>query len=300
MEIKDSSTEILKQAPTSLPEFTTATLKTYDSITRTNKTVASQMVSLDGVILSREFSETDNSEEQDSYLEEVKLGYYDPRYKGSTYYIVRMGYSEISYYSNNMWTDPSDPSYFLRWKRTLNKFRAELTYLDIEVDRFSWKRPPLQVTTSSTNQPVLYIPLPSPFLVVSANVGSAVRSSVSSNWPLKVYRGGEIVENYSSILMTDPNLEVYIEGEPPINLPITVTIVLYGEYAWTSIYPVSSGEPQVLIHPIESQNKLQPPGKNFSANFWNTNPKQNVMSNYQSRSSQPPSFNVPPTPAPTI
>lgn len=302
MEITNQAHSDLKNSPVELPQFTTATLKTYVPIIRGYIPSATQLVSINGDILSREYVEVDASP-QKTFIEEINLGRYEERYEGSTYYLVTTYYSQIKYRSNNIWISPTDPSYFLRWQKSTNTFRLEVTYKNIEVSSFTWVRPTTvnSVTASSSGAVITYIPLtPSPYLVVSANSGEAVKAGVTSNWPLKVYRGDTLIEDYSSILMIDPTLRIYIEDEPAITIPISITVKFYGQYAWTSQFPAYYTQPINLIHKVEETNKLLPPDKpNFPTNFWNTNPPKDSINDFFTRASVSPSYTASPTPGPS-
>lgn len=301
MEITNQAHSDLQNAPVELPQFTTATLKTYVPLIKGYIPSATQLVSLNGDILSREYIEVDASP-QETFLEEINLGRYEERYKGSTYYLITTYYSQIKYRSNNIWISPTDPSYFLRWQKSTNTFRLELTYRDIEVSSFTWVRPPIKSATSSgSTTPIFYIPLtPSPYLALSANSGEAVKARITSNWPLKVYRGDTLIEDYSSILMVDPTLKIYIEDEPAITIPISITVQFYGQYAWTSQFPAYYTQPINLIHKVEETNKFLPPGKpNFPTNFWNTNPPKDSINDFFNRASVSPSYTATPTPQPS-
>lgn len=290
MNISNSAHDLLKLAPKTLPQFTTATIKEYVPLLRTQLPVATQLVSTAGTILSREFIEF-NTQPQDTFIQEVNLGYYDSKYKGSTYYLVSTSYSQISYRSNNMWIEPTDTNYFLRWTKSIDDYRVEMTYLNQVVSKHEWIR-----STIQTNNITTYQPLPSPYLVMEINAGEAIKCIINSTYPIKVYaviNNQEIpIDDPSSILLTNPIVRVYIQDEPNISIPIQITAELIGKYAWTTNFPIGYQNLRTLIHPIEEANKLLPPNptRQYPTSFWNTNIPNNKLNEFHSRINTQPTY----------
>lgn len=255
-------------------EVTTATLSQYYEELEQEWEIGTQEVSLDGTIVSREYSLLSFPNNPNSKLIKVPLGAFDQEWQADFYYVVSNYFTETSYSSDALSTEELP---FLEWQKRTTDFRLDSLYRHRLISVLNY------FDNDAGNR------------VATINVGKALGAVI--NYTVYQDDNGQDINSLTIKLkesLNDPGTTPLIEQGPTADsitillnkpllelsfrdfIPNGFEVEFYGEYAYKSFAPsfLSTEDNAVtLTHPITAsyQERLKPPGlPGLPDNFWNT------------------------------
>lgn len=274
------------------PELTTATITQYYSQIDTTWDLGTQQATLQAEPYSRVYSLL-TFPYTETRLTKVDLTTYDPDY-GATFYYLVSSYFQESSYNSNIYSTANNP--FSQWTQIDSCYRQEITYTHTQVNQLIWNRP--IITEGSTSEEgIITAPIYETLATgysLSINVGTALGTIITSVSPIQVKLkssssdAGTIVDP-SFILLTEPILDITLLDITSTS-HIQIIVTFYGLYKWRNFLPISSADPQTLLHPIQTslEDKLKPPGlSSLPDNFWNSDLGNQVVTDFSTRGNSP-------------
>ncbi len=270
---------------------------------------------------SREFNELRFPPSETS-LEKIELGAYNEQYEGDFYYSVVTEFKEDVYRSTRDLRDRTKD--FIKWQKEEITYRHEKINVHKKVHEIVWERPKFKATVGGTSNSSndngdnsggsssrgagqgqeieIYVDLPKEFIIGTANSNKGLAAEVICSHPIEIKvkssaqaEEGEIVTGL--FLLRKRYIEIklknVVNGKVGVGSHPEVKINFYGKYKYQVFYPKDiQKSPTYLLHRDSTPeiSRLQPPGKNFPDNFWNSNPPPPSIEEYSSRVGQDPNW----------